>query len=211
MELKRDDQSGSVSIEDALDVRHKPDTPILLLRSCSEGALGEAVGNEVWREQELYTEAIPTASGIVEAVADPDTDPAVENPLPGYWLRFDLATRSRVHFVILDAAGYTVRILDWGYKSNTSKPAPGFNYLDLYQLAPGRYRNLVRPTGTTSFPLSVCRPDFGSESGDMNGVAIWWDLRDYDNGLVPNATYYAQMYVEGSAVGASIALVTPLP
>jgi hypothetical protein len=172
---------------------------------------GEAVGNEVWREQEFYTEAIPSAGGIVAAIADPDTDPPPnQDPLPGYWIQFDLAQRARVHFVIRDSGGSTTRILDWGYKNNTSKPGPGFTYLDLYGLAAGRYRNLVRPSSGT-FPLSVCRPTVDGVSGDMNGTAIWWDLRDENNVPVSSGSYFAQMYAEGVAVGASVSLTVPLP
>jgi hypothetical protein len=173
---------------------------------------GEAVGNEVWREQEYFTEAIPTASSIVGAVPDtspndPD-DPACRPncpPNPGYWIQFDLAQRGRVHFIIRKTDSTYVRTLDLGYKNNTQKPTSMFNYQELYPLAAGRYRNLI--TKNTNL---VRRPSVGSVSGDMNGTAAWWDLKDDNNVGAPNGNYTVQMYREGTPVGASWPLTIPL-
>ncbi|MAF09898.1 hypothetical protein CMK11_05540 [Candidatus Poribacteria bacterium] len=190
---------------------------------------GEAVSTEMCRNvptvtpspPEFYSDAVPGASRLVlegtdnlaGAVADTSTS------VDGYWIRFSLAASAKVYFRIKRKAGdAVVRILDWGFRRNSTRPTTTISTSDLYEIAPGRYWNLVssNDAGLNRRP-GYPQPEDGDPpdievSGDMNGTAQFWDLRDYNNQVITTSgTYVIEMYVDGSPLTDTLEVEIPLP
>ncbi len=185
--------------------------------STAQEQWGEAVSNEMWRnlstsptseEEHLDSgddDAIPSSSGLVATVWD-DFTPTGGNAIDGFWIQFDLHQSGRVWFTIENDQSTVVRVLDWGFRNDTDRPTNSITTADVNALAPGRYRNLVTLADMT---LATRRPDTGAISGDLNGTAQYWDLRDNDNALQDPGVYTVRMYREGSEVGSSVTATIP--
>ncbi len=201
---------------------------------------GEAVSSEMWRnigtgpdgdklptdQAEWFAEAIPpppdpldpdnTGSGLRGTRADKYVDPqtGAEKAPSGYWIQYDLHESGRVYFLIRDSAGDVVRVLDWGFRVDDQRPTPAITLAELLPLSPGRYRNMV--TENPAILIADRRPDVDGVSGDMNGTAQYWDLKDDNNGVVPGGptdvrTYTIEMYRDGTQVGPTLSVVKPMP
>jgi len=171
---------------------------------------GEAISTEMWRNvptadpapppAEYYTSAVPSTSRLVpNAPHDPPGTVWDTTTQPdGWWIRFDLAESAKVYLKIKDqVTGDVVRILDWGFRENSTRPATTIVLADLYEIAPGRYWNLVSSEAGTE---AERRPADGSSSGDLNGTAQFWDGMDYNNQGPLSGKYDIEMYVDGTAL-----------